>query len=165
MRIVAKATKSPMDRRSVSKDGKTHPLDLFDAMLSSANLCGAPVPSTSVGPCFADDGKVTLGEFQQVFLSCSDMTMDDVTELFNMFASDPVEPPGENYGSGQTESEKLFDFDDAYEYYYFIYHEAEHSTFKFIGEEEIMKIWNYLHTDLGALVRKIKGWFSQSKSA
>ena len=55
---------------------------------------------------FLGNERVTLSEFQGIFLPCTEMTMDAVTELFNLFASEPAQLDPLEYGSGLSEIDK-----------------------------------------------------------
>lgn len=56
--------------------------------------------SIKFGFSLTGDDKVSLSEFQAIFLTCTEMTMDDVTELFNLFASHQGEMDQLESGSG-----------------------------------------------------------------
>ena len=97
------------------------------------------------------DEMVSLSEFQGIFLPCTEMTMDDVTQLFNIFASEPVPSDRMEYGSGLSGIDE-----DAYLYYEY-YDREEPSLFNFIGPNEVKEIWEFLHTDISSLLRDFTG--------
>ena len=97
------------------------------------------------------DDKVSLSEFQAIFLTCTEMTMDDVTELFNLFASHQGEMDQLESGSGLSgiDEETYFYNDD----YFF----SRESLVSFTGPEEVRKMWDYFQTDLNPLSRILTG--------
>ena len=94
---------------------------------------------------------MSLSEFQAIFLTCTEMTMDDVTELFNLFASHQGEMDQLESGSGLSglDEETYFYNDD----YFF----SRESLVSFIGPEEVRKMWDYFQTDLNPLSRTLTG--------
>ena len=94
---------------------------------------------------------MSLSEFQAIFLTCTEMTMDDVTELFNLFASHQGEMDQLESGSGLSglDEEAYFYNDD----YFF----STESLVSFIGPEEVRKMWDYFQTDLNPLSRTLTG--------
>ena len=94
---------------------------------------------------------MSLSEFQAIFLTCTEMTMDDVTELFNLFASHQGEMDQLESGSGLSgiDEETYFYNDD----YFF----STESLASFIGPEEVRKMWDYFQTDLNPLSRTLAG--------
>ena len=79
------------------------------------------------------------------------MTMDDVTELFNLFASEPTQLDPLEYGSGLSGIDE-----EAYLYYKYFSREGP-SLSNFIGPNEIKKIWEYLHSDVSTFLRALTG--------
>ena len=93
---------------------------------------------------------MSLSEFQAIFLTCTEMTMDDVTELFNLFASDHGEMEKFEYGSGLSgiDEEAYFNYD---------FFSSRESLVSFIGPEEVRKMWDFFKTNLNPFPRTLTG--------
>ena len=93
---------------------------------------------------------MSLSEFRAIFLTCTEMTMDDVTELFNLFASDHGEMEKLEYGSGLSgiDEEPYFSYD---------FFSSRESLVRFIGPEEVRKMWDFFKTNLNPFLRTSTG--------
>ena len=79
------------------------------------------------------------------------MTMDDVTELFNLFATHQEEIEKIESGSG------LSGIDEETYFYYDDYFFSREPLVSFIGPEEVKKMWDYFQTDLDPFSRTLTG--------